>query len=63
MMRACGRRGGLLRRTSVDAQVEVLRRGGAIGDLHVVFGAQREESLDASAGMLGALALKSVRKE
>ena len=44
-------------------QVEVLRRSGAVAHLHVVFGAERQEALDAGAGMLGALAFKAVRQQ
>ena len=44
-------------------QVEILRGSGAVGDLHVVFGAQREEALDAGARVLGPLALKAVRQQ
>ena len=51
-------------RTHLAAQqVEVLRRGGGVGDLDVVLGAQREEALDAGRGVLGALALVAVGQQ
>ena len=44
-------------------QVEILRRRGAVGHLHVVLGAQREEALDARAGMLRPLPFVAVRQQ
>ena len=43
--------------------VEVLRRGRRVDDPQVVLGAQREEALDARAGVLGALALEAVGEQ
>src|SRR4051812_6820370 len=43
--------------------VEVLRRCGQIADLDVVFRARLEETLNAAAGMLRALAFVAVRQE
>ena len=44
-------------------QVEVLRRGGGVDELHVVLGGQHEEALDARRRVLGALALVAVRQQ
>src|SRR5436309_3520547 len=43
--------------------VEVLRRGGQVANLHVVLGAELEEALEARVRVLGALALVAVREE
>ena len=53
--------GTLPRRTGLAAQyVEVLRGGGRVDDAEVLVGAQREEPLEARAGVLGSLALEAV---
>ena len=44
-------------------QMEILRRGSAVADQHVIFGAQREETFDARAGMLGPLPFEAVRQQ
>ena len=43
--------------------VEIVRRRGAVGDLHVVFGAHLQEALEAGGGVLRALALVAVRQQ
>ena len=43
--------------------VEILRGGGGIDDLQVVFGGEMEEAFEARAGMLRALALEAVREQ
>ncbi len=44
-------------------EMEVLRRGGGVDELHVVLGGEHEEALDAGRRMLGPLALVAVRQE
>ena len=43
--------------------MEVVRRRGAVGDLHVVFGAHLQEALEPRRGMLRALALVAMRQQ
>ncbi len=44
-------------------QMEVLGRGGAVGDADVVVGGELQEALEACAGVLGPLALVAVRQQ
>ena len=44
-------------------QVEVLRRGGRVGEPHVALGGERDEALDAGARVLRARALVAVRQQ
>ena len=44
-------------------QVEIVRRGGAVGDLHIVLRAELEEALGARRAVLGALAFIAVRQQ
>ena len=44
-------------------QMKILRGGGRLADVHIAFGSQLHETLDARAGMLGALALVAVGKQ
>ena len=44
-------------------QVEVLRGGGGLADLHVVAGGEVQVALDARAGVLGSLAFVAVRQQ
>src|ERR1700686_2242300 len=43
--------------------MEVLRGGAGVDHLHIVFGAELQEALNAGAGVLGTLALITVRQQ